>query len=209
VDLKRQPVRLALGLLGTIAVGAVGSGLWDIVAKPGLGWIVSSILAFAGFFSRTVSDLPYSSAALDATPLPSLLLLMLAALVAPSLYSGPMIRWYLKHHVDPRLEAAGGLEKIVTFRRILTGLTIGFTLFLTASGGLAFTVTNKAIAIRRTWEANLTLLAPHVSAERLLQLGAQFSAITSREEYRSFEGQANQIRTLSGITFRKETELLR
>ena len=54
---KNRVVQVALRLLGVLTIGAIGSGMWDVVAKPGLGWVVTSVLGVAGLFSQAVSDL--------------------------------------------------------------------------------------------------------------------------------------------------------
>lgn len=78
-DVKREAFgrRPALVVAGTVLLGIVGSGLWDVVAKPGLGWLGRATLNIITFGSEFVRDAAYVSAALDPTPLSSLVLMVL------------------------------------------------------------------------------------------------------------------------------------
>ena len=57
-------------ILGAIILGAIGSGLWDMLAKPGLGTVGRLLLNIVTLGSKTIRDAAYSSAALNPTAMP-------------------------------------------------------------------------------------------------------------------------------------------
>ncbi|PYS27914.1 MAG: hypothetical protein DMF75_19615 [Acidobacteria bacterium] len=71
--------RIAWVVLGTVILGAVGSGLWDLLMKPGVSRFGRLFLGIITFGSKTLRDSAYSSAALDPTSLPALVILWLVA----------------------------------------------------------------------------------------------------------------------------------
>lgn len=80
--LWRHPV---LVLFGTILIGSLGSGLWEIGVKPSLTWISQAVLNVITLGSTSIKDSAYAAAALDQTAAPAayLYLLVLAFLSAP------------------------------------------------------------------------------------------------------------------------------
>ena len=87
-DSERQPTpkisnsKKAIGAaLITILIGAIGSGVWDIVAKPGLSKLGRLVLTIITFGSESVKDSAYASAAMDPTPLSSLVVLSIVTTI--------------------------------------------------------------------------------------------------------------------------------
>src|SRR2546427_8335681 len=58
----------------TIILGIIGSGLWDMVVKPGVTGFGRFTLSLFTLGSVTLRNAAYSSAALDPTPLPALMI---------------------------------------------------------------------------------------------------------------------------------------
>ena len=85
-------------------------------------------------------------------------------------------------------------------------LTSLMALFAFTIGTLVFTITNKAIVIRRVWEANFAILTPYVSNQQMMTLRGQFAGISSEEQYRAFRHQAVQIAKEAHVKFRDETD---
>jgi hypothetical protein len=55
--------KIALGLLGTILLGALGSGLWDLALKPGGRWLNEVFLTAVTLGSDYLKDQVYAEAA--------------------------------------------------------------------------------------------------------------------------------------------------
>jgi hypothetical protein len=55
--------KVVLGLIATIILGAVGSGLWDLAGKPATQWFGQAILTGATLGSSAIKDATYREAA--------------------------------------------------------------------------------------------------------------------------------------------------
>jgi len=124
--------------LVTIAFGAIGSGVWELLAKPGLGRLGHLLFSAVTFGSHAARDAVYSSAALDPTPLAALYVLSVLASV-PAFLAGALLVWgearrFMKKlnqrlaaaesvdaasDNDPAEEAARRLEQLNKFREEL------------------------------------------------------------------------------------------
>jgi hypothetical protein len=69
--------RLVVTAFSTVLLGAVGSGIWELVARPGLTTVSTAIIKMLSLVSKSFRDNLYESAALDPTPIPPLIFLML------------------------------------------------------------------------------------------------------------------------------------
>src|SRR5205807_1241025 len=65
----------------TIILGAIGSGVWDSLAKPGLSRFGRIILNTVTLGSESARDSAYSSAALDPTPIAPLLIILILSFI--------------------------------------------------------------------------------------------------------------------------------
>lgn len=54
---------VALGIVGTVVLGAVGSGLWDLAGRPTTQWIGRGVLTAATLGSSAIKDATYREAA--------------------------------------------------------------------------------------------------------------------------------------------------
>jgi len=68
--------RAVLAVIGAIILGAIGSGLWEMIAKPGLSSLGRLFLTLVTFGSESARNNAYADAALDPTAIPSLVLLL-------------------------------------------------------------------------------------------------------------------------------------
>src|SRR2546428_10144040 len=73
-----------------ILLGVIGNGLWALIFGPGLGAVGRVLLTVGTLGSQTLRDWTYANAALDPTPLPSLMMLILVGML-------PILR--LQHHI--------------------------------------------------------------------------------------------------------------
>lgn len=55
--------KIVATIVGTLVLGALGSGLWDVVVKPGGRWMGRAILTAATLGSSGVKDAVYREAA--------------------------------------------------------------------------------------------------------------------------------------------------
>jgi hypothetical protein len=201
----RKPL---LPILGTIAVGVIGSAIWDFVAKPGLTTLSRVVLNTLTFGSQSVKDQAYANAALDPAPLPSLLLiifltvipLLVALRMALTEYYQPYLRSIrMKRYAPLKARAQQDLsdeEKIKLAENLLAldnsmkrrrrhlaneVIAIGTVTWLFFVTGTM--VLNQSILIKRTFEANLNICAPYLSDQQVKTFRAHFSAMSTKEDY--------------------------
>ncbi|MCR9117637.1 MAG: hypothetical protein NXI22_11895 [bacterium] len=71
--ISKHPV---LAFFGTIIVGAIGSGFWEICIRPSGWWIFQGFMFVVTFGSDSIRDSAYASAALDQSAIPSMCVLL-------------------------------------------------------------------------------------------------------------------------------------
>lgn len=178
--------RVFLGVLGAVAVGAIGSGIWDVIARPGLNRAASALLTLFTLGSSTVRDLPYSSAALDPYCLPPLLLLYIGVILLPCLAIFPLLDTFVKPWLLLRRsqresavrsaaannsEAEDAVSLLRTRRRRrLAMVIVAYGVLISGFAYVSFGVVNRAVAIRRIYDANMQILAPHISQDDFMRL---------------------------------------
>jgi hypothetical protein len=220
---NRRSVRVVLAFFGAILVGVISNAIWDVVAKPGLNNLSSAALRLIGLLSTTVADLPYSTAALNPYALPSLIILLLIVASIPGFGIQPLVRplveWRLDRYVTPSSDAlvtssetveseqaarsaALKVSKILKVASLVLAL---FCLFVFMVSYVTFGIVNRAIAIRRIYEANLDIIAPYVSSQERLQLQAQFAAMTIKRDYIAIRLRLETIASKNAVKLRPET----
>lgn len=64
--------KIILGVIGTVILGALGSGLWEIFFRPSMGVAGDFFISISDFIESSV----YTTAALDPTPVSGLITLL-------------------------------------------------------------------------------------------------------------------------------------
>lgn len=206
--------RILIPTAGAIFVSIVASGVWDVVAKPGLNWLSSTMFDLLGLLSVTVENLPYSTAALNPYSLPSVLILYIGIWSIPAVVLPPLVAAFMKPAIDAKIGRRFDLLESSTMRlvesyklKITRRLTIFLTIYLTFLIVLtltAFSIVNRAIAIRRIHEANIEILTPYLSSAERLQLQAQFAAMTVRADHMALHSQLKAIAATHRVRLRPE-----
>jgi hypothetical protein len=220
-DLSLQSLgRIALAGMGAVLVGAIGSGVWDVVAKPGLSRIAVGILTVITFGSETVRDLPYASAALNPFPLPTLLLLGVMVLAIPALIVYVLFETFVKPRLRrrrqeqaERIRAAAdtpdngeiAVARWRTTRFYFAAIVLAVYLSLIFGFAYAsFAVVNQAVLVRRVFEANFDIVAPHISVDERLRIRSEFAQMTNRADWNALNSKLGGIAKSAGVTLRQE-----
>ncbi len=193
--LRRAPATIA----GVILLGLVCTTIYDLALKPGLSATGRFFLNIFTLGSQKVIDSAYESAALDPTPIASLMLILVAILIAitPSIIIiSELLPWSTKAKKQDilleRLEEADGeeAEKIVEdlerlknrgrYFRIPFAI-ISFAVFI------PFLVHNQSVVIWRVFNANVRIIRPHISENEYNILLSDFSSVKTKEDYEKVE----------------------
>lgn len=172
------------GILGTIVLGAIGSGLWDLVFKPGFGGFSRWILGL----SSVLDDAVFSTAALDPTPLPALIILILFGILPVGLMGTTLGYLFMKK--------IGKSRKRSPKRRagnVSVALLLAFSLLFCAGSFFAVQVTNNSIFVWRVFQRNLDICAVYCDGTHIARIRADFRRMTNRSDFRAIQTTLNKI----------------
>ena len=188
-------------ILTSIFLGVVGSGLWDILFRPGFGWLSQTLFEAFTFGSESLQDLSYESAALDPRPLPSLLLL----LFSPAVFSGVFLGLVMRRMRRTR-EILTGEKNQPNLRRvqILGYFLLGFFTTLAFIGVFSVSVVNKSVAVWRIFHTNLEIVSPYITDAEKETLNSEFRSIKSKSDYEALSQQLVSIAKKNDIPLHGE-----
>ena len=174
----RTVLKVIGGLLLTVLLGAVGSGVWEKILSPLLQYTSSEVSSTLSHVSASYSNSLYSSAAAypgtgrGGDPATLLFIVLLFALLA----------WLLQDKSDNML--------IRTFGRALLmykgwpGAAYVLVLLITVIIGSAKQV--EVSRIQRESLTKLEVIRPTVGEKRYLELRAQYFSIKTKKDYMAF-----------------------
>jgi hypothetical protein len=226
---RRMMRRTPWAVAGVIVLGAMGSGLWDLIAKPGLSHFGRFVLNVVTLGSQSARNAAYLSAALDPTPLSSLFIIHLLVMVPifPVIFVFlaefvlPLVSGRLKREVEGVMNDdenkkeeekrsqvdvifKGRRRHLYLVRRAAAVLTILFSLALFGMGYVASKVINQSVLIWRVFNANVKICGPYLSDPQEKRLRALFAAMKSRSDYKVIEDELQDIAKRNGILLRDE-----
>jgi len=207
--------------LGTIFLGAIGSGVWEIFARPGLSKFGRLVLSIVTLGSQTVQDSAYSTAALDPTPVAPLLMVfalsffpLFLAISSGTMWlqvrSAEKMRAARKSHggEGPAAHSGEPPERFNTleFRNSIWDsrkFALGMLLMMSIIFGgcvIGIFVLNQAVLIRRVFTANVAICAPYMSESEEERIWADFAAVATKAEYLPIDGKLRSIASQNGAS---------
>lgn len=211
-----------LGTLGALVIGAAGSGLWDLLAKPGLTWMGRSVLNVLTLGSDTIRDSAYQDAALNPGAVPALMSLITFNAVVFGGVFGAMAASLsrirrMNQALDKRGDAVeekqdGSGEKAQEEIEILAEERVrarrherqGYFILTMLGAVFVFLMINElrinqSVLIWRTFTTNLAICAPYLSDQQEKELRAQFSAMRTRADYQPISDRFQQLAASHGL----------
>jgi hypothetical protein len=210
--------KIALGALGTILLGALGSGLWDAALKPGGQWIGRSILTAATFGSSVVKDAVYREAAKglhEGSALASYGLLIVYLCGVCGAFTG-LIHGKLRSKVDEMLDETDPVvlkQKIISLKRRrailekqfrVVGITTVVSLLLIL--GIEFTSYLKLVQANLAYTffaQSMKICRPYIDDHQAQTIESRFASIHGRSDYIAV---TNDIRHIADMNRRKLPE---
>jgi hypothetical protein len=177
---KAKPIKVVLGILATLLVGALSNGLWEIM-KPGLTWVVSGTLDIATLGLATSRDAIYVDVAHGTFERASeqVFSTLIGILMAISIF-GLMIRLHkAKSKSQPdagaQSEALGGIYFFsATVLMVLFVLDVRLIYIVRASNHM---------------EQMQRVVAPYIDEPTRLLYSSRFASMQSRAEYLSLQSE--------------------
>lgn len=184
-----------LAVIGAVIVGTVGSGLWEMLAKPGLSRLGGAFLSLVTMGSESARNQAYAEAALDPTSIPSLILL-LHFYTLPFYLAVAFITIYVldyRRKIRPKAQVTKGykLSNVISWVLLIGLASWGFVKFLTI---------NQSVLIFRTFNTNVKICAPYISELSEKQLKAKFASIKTRNDYIALDQEIKKIAESNKIT---------
>lgn len=185
--------RVFAGVASTLFLGAIGSGVWEVLFRPGLSWIGGQLSSISNRFESQI----YLTAALDPQPLPGLLLLLVLCVIPFLLGSYLFMRGFIETplrrivhgHLDKSLK---GIDDKSRQERILRG-----RLWLVAGAGVivcclygamtlvGFTLQNESTKVWRIFQSNVEILSSVLPEQEVRLLHAKFRQMKNRKDFES------------------------
>jgi hypothetical protein len=167
-----------IGTFGVIILGAIGSGVWQILGEPIVDLIAKFIINSMGLIFSTYKDSIYSTASLgfheSSANNTYVLLLLLISCIPVSFLLGRRLGKTTKN-TSPEIK-----NKTL---RIFKGFVIINIILMVSMSLNIVTKINYVASVILYVEVSLDRLAPYESPSKLAELKAQFREVTTATEY--------------------------
>lgn len=202
-------IKLALGIVGTLVLGAIGSGIWEVLFRPGLSRIGEYLISISEKADHTV----YQSAALDPTPIPSLILLLFIAQIPVLVMAWFITTGFFRPRLvkrPRRLDAhsqgdvstdAGSSIRRALLSKIRKMAALGATVALLAAllGYFTLSISNSAVFVWRVFHQNLDISRPYLSQAEQDKIVSSFRRMQSKSDFESIKLRLNQVAGRNGL----------
>jgi hypothetical protein len=191
--------KVVLGIIGTIVLGAVGSGVWELIFSPTFTWLGRGLLTLVTLGLDSVSDSIYVDVAKGHHERPSLIVygfLVTLILVAPVFMAINSRQWRvrLRKQIKDRTleELARESDSLARKQKFLIYAMILLSSFIYVRG-LMYSYTNAAVT---HFNQCLAIVLPYISAEEERRIQSEFARISSKQDYTALLGKI-QLRAAS------------
>lgn len=185
--------KLILGTIGTIVLGAIGSGLWERVLSPFLSFASTSITSALSSISKTYSDSIYSAASNLYTPNSTeglgviILFLVSCGLFAIAISSKKENIFVGIFHRSLMFQFQGW------FGIVQSGALIVVMLFLMSKQATVEKIQSYSYK-------QMEVLRPYVGEQKYMQLRSAYFKMHSKEDFDRFREDLAANGKLAGIT---------
>jgi hypothetical protein len=177
--------KVVFGVVATVILGAVGSGIWELVFSPSVTWIGRGLLTLVTLGLDSVSDAIYVDVAKGHHERSSLAVYSFVAAVvlfAPLFIAqGPLLRPKIRESIQGKkpeeLEAMHKRLRRVFIYLLLTMTLLGAAIFVRS---LMHAYTNNAVTY---FNQSLTIVLPYVSPDEERRLRSEFARVSSKKEF--------------------------
>lgn len=168
--------RWILAILGTIVLGALGSGLWEVLVKPGLAWAGGAVLTISTLGLDSLRDQIYADVAIGSYERASLsILAMLTGFTISFIGSMAIFRYIVSTY---KILNTNHRYKFVA-RMVLLFYFVAFTTFLYIN---MYRV-NYTVHAQANLEQIYRTILPYISDEQGKQYTSRMATISSRDDY--------------------------
>ncbi|CAM2144597.1 putative CvpA family protein [Pararobbsia alpina] len=187
-----KPLKIFLGLFGTIIVGAISSGVWERILSPFLSFSAAKITGFLSFISQSYSDSIYLTAAnLYAAPSGGMVINFIMGL------SSGFLLWVSLRAQRNSIVTDGFFEAMQRFFSswlsvCYWGILFVFCIFMAARG-------TTIADIRIYSEKHMEMIRPYIGEPAYLKLRSDYMRIKTENDFDLFLTELDGYYKKSGI----------
>jgi hypothetical protein len=168
-------------LLGTILLGAIGSGVWDLVFKPSFSWLAEALLNIATLGLTTIRDQMYAGIAKGTYERAAVYIFAMLTGAVAAVFTALITALFFATRLptipsDSAILSRAQWQKITLALTLFSGLAIGFQLITCARVVYVVRAANNIEQLQR-------VVAPFIDEEQRLLFASRAAQISSREEY--------------------------
>lgn len=183
----------------TVILGAIGSGIWEVIFRPSLNHAGSLVTRL----SEQADNAVFTTAALDPLPVPALFTLLILAQIPMMIAMFFLLdaflkyplrdafdRWHKKTTRQKGQEEARRIRRKVHRRVALFGSVYFIALYAASYAG--FSILNEGVLVSRVFHRNLAISLPVLSSEQHSYLLAQFASMKTRKDFQNLVDKLDQ-----------------
>ncbi len=196
---RKKVLTVVAGVIGTILLGAIGSGLWERCLSPVADWTIKVVVSGMSLLSSTYKNGIYQEVAKGHHEYSALFLHSLVLAMLPIGYLLLMYRLLMYRHPQAKQDEINA--KIRTFVRGRGGyyaLTI-LTFAVIINFFFDFTKTTYINDVATTSRQSISILAPHISDSEVKELWAMFHSMTGEKDFAAFKSKLENLSRDKGI----------
>ena len=175
----KRLINILLGIIATIILGAIGSGLWERLLGPFLDWLTKSTIGLYASVMLTYRDSIYENAAKGFHESNSLAVHTIVIMLLPLLYF-----YVLQRHPTKTRDPNDPVRLFIRSRRgywLLFGLTIA-VMFGTMFSALRLRHINETITYTL---ASFEIVRPSVGEAKYVELRSRYFAMRTAAEFQA------------------------
>jgi hypothetical protein len=193
--------QLALGLVGTVILGAIGAGLWDAVFKPAFPKLMDFMLTISTLGLSEVRDGMYVEIARGNYERAGLTTLELITGITCGIIIGAVYRFF----IITRKRSIDNIDRKTIYKlSVISGrLMISVMFILCIVAGFLFVNTIRVTYIVRAsgqLQQLQDIVAPILSDDERMKLRSSVAQIHSREDYQNIVNQISKIAEKNGLS---------
>lgn len=202
--------KIVLGVLGTIVLGAFGSGLWDVALKPSGLWLGRLILTIVTLGSTRFRDQIYREAARGNHEAGAMHVLFFVVLVLVNVFlllsffdqiKGSATRYVKKLEAeidgletDTKLAILRKkLQQLERVRAISRMVGIGCAILFATVTFIQYLQLNQANAAYTFFTQSITICRPYLDENHARMIESRYAAMNGRDDYLGIIGDLKQI----------------
>lgn len=183
-----------LGGIGTVVLGALGSGLWSTVFEPLGTAALKALLSIVTLGIAAAKDSVYREAAFGLAERPSVLILVFLASALVAIVVVAFLVVMIPSRPAERPDRASFDRQRRRFRKVL----MAGNLFATSAVVVQILLAAYTSSVVAHFHQSLAIITPYISADQLMLYKARFAKVRSRKDFVQLYGELQSIAKING-----------